>query len=127
MQTIRARLGKRVRYLRTNLGWSQEKLGEKAGLHPTYVGGIERGERNVSLENLTKLSEAFQITLSELFQSLQRGSEGDRALRKKVKELLSEQDQAVKKLVSELQDNLPVLLDHVEEFGKLISELKGES
>ena len=127
MQTIRARLGKRVRYLRTKLGWSQEKLGEKASLHPTYVGGIERGERNVSLDNLTKLSEAFQITLSELFRFLQDGSAGDRALRKKVKELLSEQDQAVKKLISELQDNLPVLLDHVEEFSKLISELKGES
>ncbi|MDA2925645.1 helix-turn-helix domain-containing protein [Acidobacteria bacterium AH-259-G07] len=49
MQTIRSRLGERVRHLRTHLGWSQEKLAEKAGLHPTYVGGIERGERNVFL------------------------------------------------------------------------------
>lgn len=66
MENIRTKLGRRVRDLRTRRRWSQEKLGEQANLHPTYIGGIERGERNVSLLNLAKLSEAFDITLAEL-------------------------------------------------------------
>ena len=68
MQNIRIHLGERVRKLRKEMGWSQEKLGESAGLHPTYVGGIERGERNVSLENLSRLAAAFHLSLSELFE-----------------------------------------------------------
>jgi transcriptional regulator with XRE-family HTH domain len=68
MKDTRIRLGKRIRHLRQSRGWSQETLGEKAGLHPTYIGGIERGERNVSLVNLTKLSDAFQLRLAELVE-----------------------------------------------------------
>lgn len=66
MENIRTKLGRRVRDLRTRQRWSQDKLGEQANLHPTYIGGIERGERNVSLLNLAKLSEAFHMTLAEL-------------------------------------------------------------
>ncbi len=58
IQNIRIKLGKRVRELRKQLGWSQEQLGERANLHPTYVGGIERGERNLSLENLHRIVSA---------------------------------------------------------------------
>jgi len=45
-------------------------LAEKCDLHRTYVGGIERGERNPSLENIYKIASAFQITLSELFKEV---------------------------------------------------------
>ncbi len=68
MQNIRILLGQKIRKLRQEMGWSQEKLGERANLHPTYVGGIERGERNVSLENLSRLATAFDLSLSELFE-----------------------------------------------------------
>ncbi len=68
MQNIRIILGKKVRKLRQEMEWSQEELGERANLHPTYVGGIERGERNVSLENLSRLAAAFHLSLSELFE-----------------------------------------------------------
>jgi transcriptional regulator with XRE-family HTH domain len=67
MQKIRIQLGERIRALRHSLGWSQEQLGERADLHPTYIGGIERGERNVSLENLQKISSAFKLSIAELF------------------------------------------------------------
>lgn len=53
--------------LRRGRGWSQMVLAEKAGLHPTYIGGIERGERNLSLVNLDRLAHAFGITLADLF------------------------------------------------------------
>lgn len=58
--------GDRIRLFRNRLGLSQEALAEKAGLHRTYVGGIERGERNVSLLNIVCISKALQTTPAEL-------------------------------------------------------------
>jgi transcriptional regulator with XRE-family HTH domain len=52
--------------LRHDRGWSQEDLAEASGLHRTYVGGIERGERNCTLEVLACLAEALEVSLSEL-------------------------------------------------------------
>lgn len=64
------RFGQRVRELRQAAGLSQEALAERAGLHRTYVGGIERGERNVSILNILQLSRALRIRASELFMRL---------------------------------------------------------
>lgn len=64
---IRSRFGKRVRQLRTARGYSQEKLAELADVHWTYLGSIERGERNPALINLERLAKALDISLSELF------------------------------------------------------------
>ena len=66
--TICLAFGKRIRTIRKTRGWSQELLAEKAGLHPTYIGGIERGERNPSLINLARLAKALKLPLSELMQ-----------------------------------------------------------
>jgi transcriptional regulator with XRE-family HTH domain len=51
--------GARVRQARTTLGWSQDELAYRSGLHRTYVGAVERGERNVALLNLRKLAAAL--------------------------------------------------------------------
>jgi transcriptional regulator with XRE-family HTH domain len=56
-----------VRKLRDKRGFSQEELAERAGLHRNYVGGIERGERNVALENIIKLAHALSVAPGELF------------------------------------------------------------
>ncbi|MBN1224160.1 MAG: helix-turn-helix transcriptional regulator [Candidatus Aminicenantes bacterium] len=77
MQTMRMEIGTRIRELRKARGWSQEKLGEMADLHPTYIGGIERGERNVALENLANLAAAFGLTLSQLFD-FEKGGKSQR-------------------------------------------------
>jgi transcriptional regulator with XRE-family HTH domain len=53
----------RIRELRGTKGWSQERLAEEADLHRTYVGGIERGLRNVSLWNIAKLAHAFGVPI----------------------------------------------------------------
>ncbi len=62
------KFGDRVRKLRVAQGLSQEVLAQKAGLHRTYIGGVERGERNVSLENIEKVALALNCTITQLFQ-----------------------------------------------------------
>jgi transcriptional regulator with XRE-family HTH domain len=62
--------GGRIRALRHELNISQEKLAEMTDLHRTYIGGIERGERNPSLENINKIASALQVTLSKLFEGI---------------------------------------------------------
>jgi transcriptional regulator with XRE-family HTH domain len=61
--------GRRVRALRTQRGLSQEKFAELCGLHRTYMGGIERGERNISLINIGRIAKALKMPLAELFGS----------------------------------------------------------
>ena len=58
--------GHKVRALRLGEGWSQEDLGNRCGLHRTYIGGIERGERNVSLLNIQLIARALGVPISML-------------------------------------------------------------
>ena len=67
---ILTRFGNRLRNLRQAQGMSQEKLAELSGLHRTYVGDVERGERNISLINLETLARALQISLSSLVEDV---------------------------------------------------------
>ncbi|MHA6531719.1 helix-turn-helix domain-containing protein [Paenibacillus sp. BAC0078] len=60
-------VGARIRILRKEKGFSQEALGEKGGFHFSYIGQIERGEKNVSLLNLSKIAEALGVNLIQLF------------------------------------------------------------
>lgn len=62
------KFGKRVRVLRRAKGLSQEELAFRAGVHRTYLGGIERGERNPSLKNIAAIAKALDTQLPELFQ-----------------------------------------------------------
>jgi transcriptional regulator with XRE-family HTH domain len=57
----------RVRELRTKRGVSQEKLAEQAGIHRTYLGGIELGLRNPSLRNIARIARALEVPIKELF------------------------------------------------------------
>ena len=67
---VLSNLGHRVRKLRQGQGISQEKLAELAGLHRTYIGGVERGERNISLINLAAVAKALSVTLSTLLTDI---------------------------------------------------------
>lgn len=66
----RSLLAANLRCLRHSLGWSQEQLAEHCGLHRTYIGAIERGERNISLDTLERLAGALQLPVSALLDTI---------------------------------------------------------
>ena len=72
---VRKQFGDRVRQLRRGLGMSQEELAARSGLHRTYVGDVERGERNPSLVNIVKLSTALGVTPAVLLTGIENGRE----------------------------------------------------
>ena len=63
-------LGNAIRSQRVILGMSQEELAEKAGLHRTYIGMVERAEKNLTVFNAVKLARALGVPVSELFKDL---------------------------------------------------------
>lgn len=70
MSVIAKTIGQRVRNFRTEKGLSQEKLAEMSGCHPTYIGQVERGEKNATLESIEKIASAMNVPLSKLFEKI---------------------------------------------------------
>lgn len=67
MEDLIKRVGERIRFFRKERGLSQEELAYRATLHNTYIGQVERGEKNATIESLVKISTALDITVAELF------------------------------------------------------------
>ena len=67
-----AALGRAIRKLRTAAGISQEELAELAELHRTYIGDVERGERNISLVNMIRVAEALGVNLGRLVREMEK-------------------------------------------------------
>jgi transcriptional regulator with XRE-family HTH domain len=67
MENIKSRFGIAIRKRRIEIGISQEKLAEISSLHRTYIADVERGKRNISLENIAKLVKALGLSLAEFF------------------------------------------------------------
>lgn len=63
---ITEKFGKKVRYFRKLRNFSQEELAERSELHRTYIGSVERGERNITLLNADKIAKALSLNLAEL-------------------------------------------------------------
>ncbi|WP_110206557.1 helix-turn-helix domain-containing protein [Nocardioides daejeonensis] len=66
---LQRQVGERIREIRTAKGISQEKLAQEIGLHRTYVGSLERGERNPSLQVISRLARLLDVTLDQLLCS----------------------------------------------------------
>ncbi len=69
---LQTAIGKSIRKFRIAAGLSQEKLAELADIHRTYVGDVERGERNISIINMAKIASALGINLSELVREMEK-------------------------------------------------------
>jgi transcriptional regulator with XRE-family HTH domain len=75
-QAVLAKFGQKVRRLREDRGLSQEALADLADLHRTYIGGIERGERNVSLINIVRIARALDVGVDVLLSGLENVTGG---------------------------------------------------
>jgi transcriptional regulator with XRE-family HTH domain len=64
---ILRKFAQKVRRFRVKKGWTQSELADRAGVHRTYIGSIERYERNVSLSNIERIAKALNINIKELF------------------------------------------------------------
>lgn len=64
--SLRAKVASNLHKIRLSRGLSQERLAEIAGLHRTYIGSVERGERNISIDNIEVIANALQVSASEL-------------------------------------------------------------
>lgn len=95
MSDIAKVIGQRIRNYRTQKGLSQEKLAELAGCHPTYIGQLERGEKNATLESVEKIASAMDISLSELFDKL--GKSGGNNIAAKCYDLVASKNEAEQK------------------------------
>lgn len=73
MSEIAKFVGQRIRNYRTQQKLSQEKLAELSGCHPTYIGQLERGEKNATLESIERIALALGIPLSKLFEKIDEG------------------------------------------------------
>ena len=109
MSNIARVVGQRIRNYRTAKGLSQEKLAELSGCHPTYIGQIERGEKNATLESIGKISFALRVSLSTLFEKLEDAEDGARGIPLQCYELLSAKPKHE-------QDRLYRILQEIEQY-----------
>lgn len=98
MSEIAKTIGQRIRSYRLQLGLSQEKVAEISGCHPTYIGQVERGEKNATLESIEKIASAIQVPLSKLFDKMEASADEKADIPAKCYDLLlskskSEQEQ----------------------------------
>ena len=68
-------LGQRIRELRLAQGYSQEAFADKCGVHRTFMGTVERGESNVSFQNIVKVAQTLGVSLAVLFTDLESAAE----------------------------------------------------
>lgn len=102
MSEIAKIIGQRIRNYRTEKRLNQEKLAEMSGCHPTYIGQIERGEKNATIESIEKIACAMDVPLSKLFEKI--GDDSSDSIPSKCYEFVaskrkSEQDLLYKMLI----------------------------
>ncbi len=103
MKDIAKTIGQRIRSYRTERHLSQEKLAEMSGCHPTYIGQLERGEKNATIESIDKIASALGITLSRLFEMAEEHGDSP-ALRcyKLISQKPSEKQEQLYRILSEI-------------------------
>lgn len=91
MADLRTLLGRRVRKLRKQKGWTQEELGEFSNISYKFLGSVERGQENPSIDFVSKIADALEVSMRDLFDfEHELASEGE--LRDQINALLDEAD-----------------------------------
>ena len=109
METIAEMFGKRVRTRRKSLGLSQEQLAELCDLHPTYIGQLERGEKNASLETIMSVCRGLDITPSELFRNI--SANGEKTTADSIYELTLQMSDKEQKAILEIIKSIKSIID----------------
>lgn len=74
---ITVQIGQRIRFYRKKRGLSQEKLAEICNFHPTYVGQLERGEKNATIESIYRITQGLEISLSRFLENIESTEDGE--------------------------------------------------
>ena len=75
MSNLTDEIGQRIRSYRLQNGLNQEELAERCGLHPTYIGQVERGEKNATIESISKITNGLFLPLSKFFENMGSGED----------------------------------------------------
>lgn len=109
METIAEIFGKRVRNIRKQRGLSQEKLSELCDLHPTYIGQIERGEKNASLETIMSICKGLDVAPSLLFENI--SAVGERTIPEEIYETVIELSESEQKVIYDIVSSVKSLIN----------------
>jgi transcriptional regulator with XRE-family HTH domain len=97
--TLKKRFGKRIRQLRESMGLTQEQLASKVGMDYKYLGSVERGERNITIDNIQRIAEAFGVETYQLFCfSLEGLKPQEEVIEEKIEDILERCDAEKKQL-----------------------------
>ena len=125
MKNLLVLLGNRIRELRVAKEWSQEEFAHVSGFHRTYVGQIERGEKNMSFENLVKIAAVLGVTPSELLSALDTGAQPVSAKRQQRQPgrdaKFVHQAHEVEKLLAKLKHQRTALDETLKKLEELLS------
>ncbi len=105
-------LGLRVRFYRKQKGVSQEKLAEICGLHPSYVGQIERGEKNITIEILYRLSQGLNVSMADLLQDIDHPDSSDSKILSEIYDTLFQLSEGDLKRIKRIFDDILNLMLH---------------
>lgn len=108
--SITRELGQRIRFYRKKMKLSQEQFAEMCDLHPTYIGQIERGEKNATIESIYKISSALNVSLEDLFNNIEVLAASDNDSLSKINRSLSQlPTETQEKICNILQEILQLL------------------
>lgn len=110
MGTMTQTIGLKLRRFRLKRGYSQEALADRAGLHPTYIGQVERGEKNITVESLAKITTALEIPISAAFDDLPPQAQGDDNYPLQAYQLFSSLDEPVQRKLFAVLTSIQELL-----------------
>ena len=111
MKELKTLVGHRIRSYREQRHLTQERLAELAGFYPTYIGQLERGEKNPTIETMWKISRALCVPMSVLFEDIDLTESGNRSFPAKCYDLVMEQS------LSD-QEKLYRLMEEIAKYGK---------